>query len=264
MPDEPTPEATEASTPTATATAPPPPAAPAVPPTPPTPDAPPPADGSHRRGALYGVVIVLVAAALVVGGFLVGRSTADSGPSSLADAVQQTTKGDLPVGNLSLQQILGALGQNKASSGLGNILGGNGSTSSLDQLLQNLLKRLGNESNGGSSSGSGSGATNGLQAYLGVGASDGTGGALVASVVGGGPADQAGIKAGDVITAVGSTTVKNAAGLAAAVRAHEPGDLVAVTITRDGQSSTVNVRLGNTSSGSTPTTTAPPSTSGAV
>ena len=68
-------------------------------------------------------------------------------------------------------------------------------------------------------------------------------GARVVSVVGGGPADKAGIIAGDVITKVDSKAIDNVDALVAATRLHKVGDVVTLTYTRNGQSTTVSVTL---------------------
>jgi S1-C subfamily serine protease len=71
-----------------------------------------------------------------------------------------------------------------------------------------------------------------------------TGGAAVAGVVADGPADQAGLAAGDVITAIGGTTVTSADDVTTALAGHEPGDQVPVTWTDStGQSQTAMVTL---------------------
>ncbi|MDO9409324.1 S1C family serine protease [Patulibacter sp.] len=87
-------------------------------------------------------------------------------------------------------------------------------------------------------------------AYLGVGTADAaaTGedgvGATVASVATGGPAADAGLKAGDVITKVGDTTVTDTELLGAAVDTHQPGEQVEVQYTRGGDRKTAKVTLG--------------------
>ena len=63
------------------------------------------------------------------------------------------------------------------------------------------------------------------------------------AVVPGGPADQAGIQPGDVITAVDGVPVDDAEQLIVAIRTHSPGDTVTLTIQRDGQTSDVKVTL---------------------
>jgi S1-C subfamily serine protease len=89
---------------------------------------------------------------------------------------------------------------------------------------------------------------------LGVATRDATGdqqGAEVVQVVSGSPAEQAGLQAGDVITAVDGSTVTNASDLAQRVRSHQPGDQVTITYSRGGNSAQTQVTLGNRSSSST-------------
>ena len=74
---------------------------------------------------------------------------------------------------------------------------------------------------------------------------DGTaGGVGVVAVTSGGGAERAGLRAGDVITAVGGAQTTDTAALSRALAAAEPGDTVTVTIGRDGQDRSVQVRLG--------------------
>jgi putative serine protease PepD len=82
-------------------------------------------------------------------------------------------------------------------------------------------------------------------AYLGVATSDSTGtsGAVVGSVNSGSPADGAGIKAGDVVTAVDGQAITGSGGLVAAIAAHNPGDTVKLTIHRDTGTPTQSVTL---------------------
>jgi putative serine protease PepD len=67
--------------------------------------------------------------------------------------------------------------------------------------------------------------------------------AVVHTVSSGGPADQAGIKAGDVITAVDGTRTAGADAVIASIRSHQPGQRVTVTIERGGSSRTVTAVL---------------------
>ncbi|HUR77546.1 MAG TPA: trypsin-like peptidase domain-containing protein [Acidimicrobiales bacterium] len=83
--------------------------------------------------------------------------------------------------------------------------------------------------------------------YLGVRSADptdGSRGAAVASVESGTAADKAGLRAGDLITAVDGKSIDGAAALAAAVRAHTPGAPVTITFVRDSTERTVTVDLG--------------------
>jgi serine protease Do len=70
-------------------------------------------------------------------------------------------------------------------------------------------------------------------------------GALVAEVQSSGPADRAGIKAQDVITAVGSEKVKTGGDLLSALRNYKPGDTIELTVIRGGNESTIDVTLGD-------------------
>ncbi|MDX6380029.1 MAG: hypothetical protein QOI57_1053 [Rubrobacteraceae bacterium] len=69
-------------------------------------------------------------------------------------------------------------------------------------------------------------------------------GAIVASVESGGPADDAGVKPGDVITALDSTAIKDSGDLLAALRNYKPGDSVTLTVVRNGSESSIDVKLG--------------------
>ncbi|MEA5453136.1 trypsin-like peptidase domain-containing protein [Sinomonas sp. JGH33] len=73
-------------------------------------------------------------------------------------------------------------------------------------------------------------------------------GAQVADVTSGSPADKAGIKKGDVITHFGDYAIGDASELTAAVRQQAPGSTVKVTLTRNGQSVSVDVTVGSASS----------------
>jgi S1-C subfamily serine protease len=69
-------------------------------------------------------------------------------------------------------------------------------------------------------------------------------GATVSGVQSGSPADGVGIKAGDVITAIGDTPVNGSSGLSAAMVPYHPGDKVAVTwVDAGGQKHTQSVVL---------------------
>lgn len=76
-------------------------------------------------------------------------------------------------------------------------------------------------------------------------AGDRTEGATVSSVQRGGPAADAGIRQGDVITKVGDTTVSDYADLMAQILTHEPGETVPVTIGSGSSARTVQVKLGS-------------------
>jgi putative serine protease PepD len=84
-------------------------------------------------------------------------------------------------------------------------------------------------------------------AYLGVAtgsAGTSTTGALVQSVSSGGPADNAGLRSGDVVTALGNATIKGSNDLVAAIATHKPGEHVTVSVRRGSQTTKLTVTLG--------------------
>ncbi|HET7515108.1 MAG TPA: trypsin-like peptidase domain-containing protein [Gaiella sp.] len=83
-------------------------------------------------------------------------------------------------------------------------------------------------------------------AYLGVSvteATGGTAGAQLSDVRSGTPAAEAGLQAGDVVTAVDGDAVGSAAALQSAIDAKNPGDRVIVDYLRNGERRTVTVTL---------------------
>lgn len=70
-------------------------------------------------------------------------------------------------------------------------------------------------------------------------------GAYVAEIAEGGPAEDAGIKVGDIVTKIGDYNVESADGLILAVRSYAVGDTVDVVLVRDGKEQTVSVTLGS-------------------
>jgi S1-C subfamily serine protease len=82
-------------------------------------------------------------------------------------------------------------------------------------------------------------------AYLGVASGDApSGGAQVGDVVKGGPADKAGVRAGDRIVQIGGQPVRDSDDVAAVVNDHEPGEKVDVVVERGGERRTLTVTLG--------------------
>ena len=67
--------------------------------------------------------------------------------------------------------------------------------------------------------------------------------ARVQSVSSGGPADKAGMKVGDVIVAVGGQRTAGADAVIAAIRSHQPGQQVQVTVKRGGSERTLTLTL---------------------
>ncbi|MGH3509384.1 MAG: S1C family serine protease [Nocardioidaceae bacterium] len=68
-------------------------------------------------------------------------------------------------------------------------------------------------------------------------------GARVVSVPSGTPASRAGLREGDVIVDVDSKPVIDGIGLIVAIRTHQPGETVTLTIKREGQRETIRVTL---------------------
>ncbi|MCW2585313.1 MAG: hypothetical protein JWN55_829 [Frankiales bacterium] len=69
-------------------------------------------------------------------------------------------------------------------------------------------------------------------------------GATIRDVTAGGPAAKAGLQPGDVVTKVDDRRVTDADSLIVAIRSHDPGSTVTLTITRGGATKTLTVTLG--------------------
>jgi len=74
------------------------------------------------------------------------------------------------------------------------------------------------------------------------------GGVRITGVRAGSPAAQAGLKAGDVITAIGATVVANLYDMTDALRSHQAGDTVVIVVQRDGTEQRVTAVLGKRAS----------------
>ena len=70
-------------------------------------------------------------------------------------------------------------------------------------------------------------------------------GAYVADVTSGSPADEAGIQKGDIIIGIGDTQITSADGAILAVRSHNIGDTVTVTVMRGSEQKSFDVTLGS-------------------
>lgn len=70
-----------------------------------------------------------------------------------------------------------------------------------------------------------------------------TTGVVVLSVSQGGPADDAGIRPGDIITSIGDDELSAPEDLLAALRQRDPGETVAVEVRRGSDTRTVDVEL---------------------
>jgi membrane-associated protease RseP (regulator of RpoE activity) len=181
---------------------------------------------SRRQGVTIPLWALAVVAALVVfgGGYLIGHAVGDGGHDGRSSARF------VRPGN-------GRFGANQSpfgpNYGFGPFGGRNGS------------------SNGnGNGRGNGSSPSASSQAFLGVGVSNAanSGGAQITTVVSSGPAADAGLTRGDVITAIDGTKVTDVATLRSAIAGHQPGDSVKVTYTRDGAAKTVDATLGDRNS----------------
>ena len=83
-----------------------------------------------------------------------------------------------------------------------------------------------------------------VHAYLGVSIDSSASNALLAGVQDNTPAAKAGLKKGDVITAVNGTTIATGDDLSRAIDAHKPGERITVTYKRAGSEHTVTLTLG--------------------
>lgn len=82
------------------------------------------------------------------------------------------------------------------------------------------------------------------KAWLGVSVADTKDGVTVRSVVPGSPADEAGLRPGDVIEAVDGTVIETAEQLVEVIGDHAPGDEIVLTISWRGDAREVTVTLG--------------------
>ena len=83
-------------------------------------------------------------------------------------------------------------------------------------------------------------------AYLGVATADADGviGARISEVRTGTPAAEAGLQAGDVVTAIDGASVRSADELRRRIDAKRPGDKAVLTVRRNGETTTLNATLG--------------------
>ena len=76
------------------------------------------------------------------------------------------------------------------------------------------------------------------------GAGGAAAGVAIVAVTKGGPADRAGLRAGDVISSVAGTATPDTTTLAQVLASQEPGQVVSVTVDRDGAGHSVRLTLG--------------------
>ncbi len=95
-----------------------------------------------------------------------------------------------------------------------------------------------------------------VHSQIGVGVSDAPNttdgapglGATISSVSASGPAAAGGVQVGDIVTKVDDRRVTDAKSLIVAIRSHDPGQTVTLTVTRGGSSKTLKVTLASASS----------------
>jgi predicted metalloprotease with PDZ domain len=90
------------------------------------------------------------------------------------------------------------------------------------------------------------GGGSGYGAYLGTipDMTGSPGGVRITGVRAGSPAEQAGLTAGDVITAIGTKVVANLYDMTDALRSHQAGDTVVIVVQRGGAAQRVTAVLG--------------------
>jgi putative serine protease PepD len=79
--------------------------------------------------------------------------------------------------------------------------------------------------------------------FMGVSLTDASGGAGIANVASGSPAGHAGLRRGDVVTAIAGTSVASSDAAVAAINAHKPGDKITISFRRSGQAHEASVTL---------------------
>jgi putative serine protease PepD len=158
-----------------------------------------------------------------------------NGPArSIADAIQ--TDAAINPGNsggalvdtagevVGINTAIATAGQSQGSVGVGFAIASNRAKATADQLVK-----------GGKV----------IHPVLGVQVNDADGGgALIADVVAGGPAEKAGLQRGDVVVKAGSHIVNTSSDLVGAVQSGKPGDQLALTIRRNGTEQNITVTLG--------------------
>jgi putative serine protease PepD len=164
-----------------------------------------------------GLVAAAIIAALIFGGigYAIGDSSSGSSNERNASAFPGAVNGNGPFGN---GRLPGGYGGQFGDGQQGQVPNGNGN-------------------------GAGNGQATGNGGFLGVALGNADNGVQVTEVASGSPAANAGLKQGDVITAVDGTKVTTPQELSSAVQQHASGDQITVTYTRDGKSTTVNVTL---------------------
>jgi putative serine protease PepD len=126
---------------------------------------------------------------------------------------------------IGINTAIATSGQNSGNIGVGFAISANKAKAAADQLMKGQKVS---------------------HPYMGVQVADSADGALIADVVAGGPAAKGGLQKGDVVTKAGSTNIKDASGLVAAIQAGKSGDQLSLTVRRNGAEQQVTVTLGDT------------------
>jgi membrane-associated protease RseP (regulator of RpoE activity) len=191
----------------------------------PTPVAPAPATADRGRGVFVPAWVAVVAGILLVAllGFAIGWIAAPGDDADTSNAV-------------ATQPNPGANDSDRGTDGNGT----NGSNGGGDSRTFPDAPDRGNGDDDGSSV-----PPLFRGAYLGVTVEtvENDGGARLTAVADDGPAAEAGLRAGDVVTEVDGEEVTSSLDLIRAVRQHEPDDRITVTYTRDGASADAEVTL---------------------
>src|SRR5207237_4220473 len=108
-----------------------------------------------------------------------------------------------------------------------------------------LAERPQGQGGGGQRQGQGGGFPRNAQAgvYLGVNGEDAENAVRIINVIENGPAGKAGLKAGDLVSAVGSKTVDRYQELVEEIRTHKAGDKVQLKVRRGDQDKQIEVTL---------------------
>ena len=84
-------------------------------------------------------------------------------------------------------------------------------------------------------------------AWLGIetgsASASGSGGAQVSTVVAGGPADDAGLQPGDIITSIDGRPINDPTELSTIINGKAPGDTLSLTVQRGGGEQTIDAQL---------------------
>jgi hypothetical protein len=132
------------------------------------------------------------------------------------------------------------------TSGLASALGGRTTPLTFVEVPVSATHAMVERSDSLAVSGTGAVATRGYGAYLGTipDMTSSPGGVQLMGVSKGGPAEKAGLRAGDIITRIGDHEVGDLQAMTVALRSFRPGDSTAITLLRSGETVKVDVTFG--------------------